>query len=1231
MHRGESGDRRLLAVLGSLLASLLALTILAGSASALPPAPPTPPTQPQTLKLKVPAAGEVSVTSLQTAFKPRVTVKKPPSGLLVLTKTAKLRARVFQTLIVIVNRLNSGVSAKKLTVTISRPTTKPPKTITDALASPPATEKLACADKTQAARLGIPVASGLDGSTARTFGTSVMEQLCGEATELDQLVLVLGGVEVPGFIPPADSGPSDPVNPTPSDPTPTDPGPTTPPDTTPPETALDSGIAEGALTNANTQEFSFGSTETGSSFECKLDDGDFAPCSSPKTYSALSDGQHTFSVRARDAAGNVDRSPVTRSFEVDATPPQTTIDSGPPPFVAPTGTRQISFSSSEANSTFECKLGAAAFTACTSPQTIAVSSVGAYDFEVRAIDRAGSADLSPATRSFKAKNPENRCGTLTQDETWSTQTLSGVVMTCDVTVPAGRTLTIEEGVFVKAGSGIDFIVQGTLEANGTAANPVTLTSINDDTIAGDTNGNGAASAPAPGNWDGIRAQPAGSGQPNPTLDLDHVAIRYAQGSISTSQTITSITNSSIDEDSSTGIGVSSPVGNPTVSGNTVTDAGGDAIAISSAVLDLAKLDGNSGSSNGLNGVRLQSTELATNSSLPWSGSFIPVLGSCSGLLIRPNVKLTMNAGTVIKGAGGCGDFIVQGTLEANGTAANPVTLTSINDDTIAGDTNGNGAASAPAPGNWDGIRAQPAGSGQPNPTLDLDHVAIRYAQGSISTSQTITSITNSSIDEDSSTGIGVSSPVGNPTVSGNTVTDAGGDAIAISSAVLDLAKLDGNSGSSNGLNGVRLQSTELATNSSLPWSGSFIPVLGSCSGLLIRPNVKLTMNAGTVIKGAGGCGDFIVQGTLEANGTAANPVTLTSINDDTIAGDTNGNGAASAPAPGNWDGIRAQPAGSGQPNPTLDLDHVAIRYAQGSISTSQTITSITNSSIDEDSSTGIGVSSPVGNPTVSGNTVTDAGGDAIAISSAVLDLAKLDGNSGSSNGLNGVRLQSTELATNSSLPWSGSFIPVLGSCSGLLIRPNVKLTMNAGTVIKGAGGCGDFIVQGTLEANGTAANPVTLTSINDDTIAGDTNGNGAASAPAPGNWDGIRAQPAGSGQPNPTLDLDHVAIRYAQGSISTSQTITSITNSSIDEDSSTGIGVSSPVGNPTVSGNTVTDAGGDAIAISSAVLDLAKLDGNSGSSNGLNGVRLQSTELATNSSLPWSGSLSPCWAPARDY
>ena len=494
----------------------------------------------------------------------------------------------------------------------------------------------------------------------------------------------------------------------------------------------------------------------------------------------------------------------------------------------------------------------------------------------------------------------------------------------------------------------------------------------------------------------------------------------------------------------------------------------------------------------------------------------------------------MNAGTVIKGAGGCGDFIVQGTLEANGTAANPVTLTSINDDTIAGDTNGNGAASAPAPGNWDGIRAQPAGSGQPNPTLDLDHVAIRYAQGSISTSQTITSITNSSIDEDSSTGIGVSSPVGNPTVSGNTVTDAGGDAIAISSAVLDLAKLDGNSGSSNGLNGVRLQSTELATNSSLPWSGSFIPVLGSCSGLLIRPNVKLTMNAGTVIKGAGGCGDFIVQGTLEANGTAANPVTLTSINDDTIAGDTNGNGAASAPAPGNWDGIRAQPAGSGQPNPTLDLDHVAIRYAQGSISTSQTITSITNSSIDEDSSTGIGVSSPVGNPTVSGNTVTDAGGDAIAISSAVLDLAKLDGNSGSSNGLNGVRLQSTELATNSSLPWSGSFIPVLGSCSGLLIRPNVKLTMNAGTVIKGAGGCGDFIVQGTLEANGTAANPVTLTSINDDTIAGDTNGNGAASAPAPGNWDGIRAQPAGSGQPNPTLDLDHVAIRYASTAISVS-------------------------------------------------------------------------------------------------
>jgi hypothetical protein len=85
-------------------------------------------------------------------------------------------------------------------------------------------------------------------------------------------------------------------------------------DTTTPDTVIDSGPS--GTTNDPTPTFAFHSTEAGSTFQCRVDSGAFAGCTSPKTTAHLADGTHTFEVRARDLAMNTDPTPASRSFTV---------------------------------------------------------------------------------------------------------------------------------------------------------------------------------------------------------------------------------------------------------------------------------------------------------------------------------------------------------------------------------------------------------------------------------------------------------------------------------------------------------------------------------------------------------------------------------------------------------------------------------------------------------------------------------------------------------------------------------------------------------------------------------------------------------------------------------------------------------------------------------------------------------------------------------------------------
>jgi subtilisin-like proprotein convertase family protein len=77
-------------------------------------------------------------------------------------------------------------------------------------------------------------------------------------------------------------------------------------DVTAPDTSISSKPKDSAKRKV---KIAFKSNEAGVHFECKIDNGNFKACSSPKSVKGLSIGKHKFQVRAIDAAGNVDPTP----------------------------------------------------------------------------------------------------------------------------------------------------------------------------------------------------------------------------------------------------------------------------------------------------------------------------------------------------------------------------------------------------------------------------------------------------------------------------------------------------------------------------------------------------------------------------------------------------------------------------------------------------------------------------------------------------------------------------------------------------------------------------------------------------------------------------------------------------------------------------------------------------------------------------------------------------------
>ena len=115
------------------------------------------------------------------------------------------------------------------------------------------------------------------------------------------------------------------------------------------------------------------------------------------------------------------------------------------------------------------------------------------------------------------------------ENTWYAGDLPYVIASggnwCDIGSSGPVTLTIQPGTVVKLANALSFHFNTVVTATGTAEAPIIFTSLKDDSVGGDTNNDGDASSPAPGDWgmiehDGVEVRGT----------YEHVILRYGGGS-----------------------------------------------------------------------------------------------------------------------------------------------------------------------------------------------------------------------------------------------------------------------------------------------------------------------------------------------------------------------------------------------------------------------------------------------------------------------------------------------------------------------------------------------------------------------------------------------------------------------------------------------------------------------------------------------------------------------------
>ncbi|MBU1879331.1 MAG: right-handed parallel beta-helix repeat-containing protein, partial [Chloroflexi bacterium] len=571
-------------------------------------------------------------------------------------------------------------------------------------------------------------------------------------------------------------------------------------------------------------------------------------------------------------------------------------------------------------------------------------------------------------------------GTITADTTW-TLANSPYIVDGNVTVAAGVTLTVEAGVTVKTDYYAEIKVQGRLVAIGTAEQPILFTSKVDT---------------GPGQWKGLFFD-GGTG------DLRHVTVRYAgptnSGSLSGNIVAQNVLAGEVRISDSiisgaqridyTDAGLLVQDSHVVVSNTLFTQNGGgggnnDAPMKIAGPLSVVTMTANSFITNTINRVLIYPGAMMAADARLTPQTILEGYQLLDGLTVPPTVTLTVEPGVTILANG---ELQVQGHLNAIGTEAQPILFSS---------------AYNTGPQQWKGL-AFNGGTG------DLRHVTVRYAgaANSLGSAANVAAhnvlagevrISDSVIRQEyrsDYTDAGLYVQDSHVAVSNTLFTQNGGgggnnDAPMKIVGALSVVTMTANSFVNNVNDRVLLYPGAMMAADARLSPQTILQGYELLDDWIIPPTVTLTLEGGVTIMGRS-LVELLVQGRLDALGTATQPVILTSVTNT---------------GPGQWAGVVFQ-GGTGR------LRHTTVRYAgqtdslgsQASIYALGVLAGevrLENSQVLDNSSYGLyAANSQV---TLDGTTVTNNGSTGLQIagsSTVLISGSTLESNSGGAAVVNG--------------------------------------------------------------------------------------------------------------------------------------------------------------------------------------------------------------------------------------